>query len=166
MIQLYKLRQQNGVCVWGGKQAPGEKAKLCCLQLDQEWMAWWLCCFSWEVNEYRHNITRDKFYRSQKCRIVNKICYFNIILNKKFKSSVEQAQNTKYMISALTDIFWVLLKFCDILWIAHSLNQREAAYEMQPKSKGITNTQETLQTLWWNVSEVFGSAEILKCLKG
>lgn len=70
------------------------------------------------------------------------------------------------MISALTDIFGALLKFCDILWIAHSLNQREAAYEMQPKSKGITNTQETLQTLWWNVSQVFGSAEILKCLKG
>lgn len=52
------------------------------------------------------------------------------------------------MISALIDIFWALLKFCDFLWIAHSLNKREAAYEMQPKSKGITNTQENLQTLW------------------
>lgn len=69
-----------------------KKSKLCYLLLIQKWMARLLFCSSCGAKEYRPTITRNKFYRSQKFKIVNKIC-FNITLNKKFKSSAKQIQN-------------------------------------------------------------------------
>lgn len=102
-------------CGGGGEAGPWRKSQVVLSAARPRMNGLVVVLLQLRGQEYRPNITRDKFYRSQKCRIVNKICYFNIILNKKFKSGAEQAQNTKYMISALTDIFWALLKFCDFL---------------------------------------------------